>query len=204
MSLAKCTATGNNLISTESTQIFIGGCNREIGGHGNSSKWQFNKKSTATSLAECSFATVQCTPQCIFPSTDSISWWVARIETHDWVAGICQSWAGSLSRDWLAWLWWKLLDILGTCVSFNQGDGQLWVRGGEGLNQYKKRIPCRVILNILQTLALNSKIEIQLTGWRGYPAVKMPSSTRRLIPDMTKPNWTTKYSWAQNVVQLSW
>lgn len=28
----------------------------------------------------------------------------------------------------------------------------------------------------------------------------MPSSTRRLIPDMTKPNWTTKYSWAQNVV----
>lgn len=168
MSLAKCTATGNNLISTESTQIFIGGCNREIGGHGNSRvgerfqkpnfinltkneivKWQFNKKSTATSLAECSFATVQCTPQCIFPSTDSISWWVARIETHDWVAGICQSWAGSLSRDWLAWLWWKLLDILGTCVSFNQGDGQLWVRGGEGLNQNKKRIPCRVILNIL-------------------------------------------------------
>ena len=36
MSLAKCTATGNNLISTESTQIFIGGCNGEIGGHGNS------------------------------------------------------------------------------------------------------------------------------------------------------------------------
>lgn len=28
----------------------------------------------------------------------------------------------------------------------------------------------------------------------------MPSSTRRLIPDMTKPNSTTKYSWAQNVV----
>lgn len=28
----------------------------------------------------------------------------------------------------------------------------------------------------------------------------MPSSTRRLIPDMTKPNWTSKYSWAQNVV----